>query len=143
MSAAERASGRARYPSCRDWLPSTLHSWFARVRVRAVVDESKRGEPRADQWLMIERSPGESADTKYFLLTLPASATLEQLVSVTKMRWRIERDYQELKQEVGLNHFEGRSWTGFHHHATLCIAVYAFLTLERLRHPGRKKIGVD
>lgn len=61
------------------------------------------------------------------------------MVSVTKMRWRIERDYQELKQEVGLHHFEGRSWVGFHHHATLCIATYGFLTLERLSHPGRKK----
>jgi len=118
---------------------TALHSWFARVRVRATVDESKRGAPRPDQWLLIERPPGENVTTKYFLVTLPASATLERLVSVTKMRWRIERDYQELKQEVGLNHFEGRSWTGFHHHATLCIATYGFLTLERLAHPGRKK----
>lgn len=118
---------------------AALHAWFARVRVRAVVDENKRGKPRADQWLMIERPPGGSVKTRYFLLTLPASVTLERMVFVTKMRWRIERDYQELKQEVGLNHFEGRSWTGFHHHATLCIATYAFLILERLRHPGRKK----
>jgi SRSO17 transposase len=49
------------------------------------------------------------------------------LVDLAKMRWRVERDYQELKQEVGLGHYEGRSWPGFHHHGTLCIAVYGFL----------------
>jgi SRSO17 transposase len=53
------------------------------------------------------------------------------LVDIAKLRWRIERDYQELKQEVGLGHFEGRGWRGFHHHATLCIASYGFLISER------------
>ena len=115
-----------------------LHGWFARVRVRATTGETKHGGVRAEQWLLIEKSPGETS-ASYFLATLPASVSMQDLVSTTKMRWRIERDYQELKQEVGLNHFEGRSWIGFHHHATLCIAVYAFLTLERLRHPGEEK----
>jgi len=53
------------------------------------------------------------------------------MVDLAKLRWRIERDYQELKQEVGLGHFEGRGWRGFHHHATLCIAAYGFLVSER------------
>ena len=63
--------------------------------------------------------------------TLPANIAFHQLVGTAKLRWRIERDYQELKQEVGLGHFEGRGWRGFHHHATLCIAAYGFLISER------------
>jgi hypothetical protein len=78
-----------------------------------------------------------------FLCTAPSEATLEQLVFVTKMRWRIERDYQELKQEFGLTHYEGRGWRGFHHHATLCIAAYAFLVTERLRQDSSKKTALD
>jgi SRSO17 transposase len=58
-------------------------------------------------------------------------------VRVAKLRWRIERDYQELKQEFGLDHFEGRGWRGFHHHATLCIAAYGFLLAERLAQPKK------
>src|SRR5471032_3202379 len=64
---------------------------------------------------------------------LALRATLEQLVFVTKMRWRIERDCQDLKQEFGLGHYEGRGWRGFHHHATLSIAAYGFLMAQRLR----------
>jgi hypothetical protein len=65
------------------------------------------------------------------LSTLPQTITFGRLVDLTKLRWRIERDYQDLKQEVGLGHFEGRGWRGFHHHATLCIAAYGFLVSER------------
>ena len=67
--------------------------------------------------------------------SLPKNITFRKLVDLTKLRWRIERDYQELKQEVGLGHFEGRGWRGFHHHATLCIAAYGFLVSERERIP--------
>ena len=74
---------------------------------------------------------GEKEPTKYWLSTLPEGITLHRLVYFAKLRWRIERDYQELKQEVGLGHFEGRGWRGFHHHATLCIAAYGFLISER------------
>jgi SRSO17 transposase len=80
---------------------------------------------------LIEWPKGESEPTKYWLSTLPESTTLKRLVYFAKLRWRIERDYQELKQEVGLGHFEGRGWRGFHHHATLCIAAYGFLISER------------
>jgi SRSO17 transposase len=65
------------------------------------------------------------------LSTLPKSISFRDLVDAAKLRWRVERDYQELKQEVGLGHFEGRGWPGFHHHATLCIATYGFLISER------------
>ncbi len=61
------------------------------------------------------------------------------MVYVTKMRWRIERDYRELKQEFGLGHYEGRNWRGLHHHATLCIAAYVFLLRQRLSHGGKKR----
>ena len=80
---------------------------------------------------LIEWPKGEDAPTKYWLSTLPQDITFRSLVDMTKLRWRIERDYQELKQEVGLGHFEGRGWRGFHHHATLCIAAYGFLISER------------
>ena len=83
--------------------------------------------------MLIEWPEGESEPLKYFLSTAPEEATMEQLVYVTKMRWRIERDYQELKQEFGLGHYEGRGWIGFHHHASLSIAAYGFLVAERLR----------
>ncbi len=64
---------------------------------------------------------------------LPAKLALKRLVGISKQRWMIERDYEELKQEVGLSHYEGRNWRGFHHHATLCIAAYGFLMAERSR----------
>lgn len=64
---------------------------------------------------------------------MPAETKLKELVKMAKQRWIIERDYQELKQELGLGHFEGRNWRGFHHHATLCIAAYGFLVAERNR----------
>jgi len=80
---------------------------------------------------LIEWPKGEQEPTKYWLSTLPEDITFHRLVDLAKLRWRIERDYQELKQEVGLGHFEGRGWRGFHHHATLCIAAYGFLISER------------
>ena len=88
-------------------------------------------ESRPEEWLLIEWPKGENEPTKYWLSTLPEDIAFHRLVDLTKLRWRIERDYQELKQEVGLGHFEGRGWRGFHHHATLCIAAYGFLISER------------
>src|SRR4051794_32521299 len=69
--------------------------------------------------------------------TLPADTKLKDLVALAKQRWIIERDYEELKQELGLGHYEGRGWRGFHHHATLCIAAYGFLVAERSRFSPR------
>src|SRR6201988_543536 len=80
---------------------------------------------------VIEWPKGEDEPTKYWLSTLPDDIPFDRLVDLTKLRWRIERDYQELKQELGLGHYEGRGWRGFHHHATLCIAAYGFLISER------------
>ena len=94
---------------------------------------SKR--PRDEEWLLVEWPPEEEEPTKYWLATLPEDIAFDRLVALAKLRWRIERDYQELKQELGLGHYEGRGWRGFHHHATLCIAAYAFLVAERARIP--------
>jgi SRSO17 transposase len=114
----------------REGSAERLCSRFARVRVRA-AHGYLLPELLAEEWLLIEWPEGEAEPTKYWLSTLPADVGFHQLVDLTKLRWRIERDYQELKQEVGLGHFEGRGWRGFHHHATLCIATYGFLISER------------
>ena len=115
----------------REGTAEPLSSRFASVRVRVARRDFKRSESWPEEWLLIEWPKGESEPTKYWLSTLPESTALQRLVYFTKLRWRIERDYQELKQEVGLGHFEGRGWRGFHHHATLCIAAYGFLICER------------
>jgi SRSO17 transposase len=110
-----------------DWLSSR----FARQRVRPAHRDTELSQPRAEEWLLIEWPQGEAEPTKYWLATLPEAISFEGLVDFTKLRWRIERDYQELKQELGLGDYEGRGWRGFHHHATLCIAAYGFLIAER------------
>jgi SRSO17 transposase len=115
-----------------EWREGTnerLSSRFARVRVRAAPVREPSEVP-AKEWLLIEWPEGEKEPTKYWLSTLPRSISFRGLVDAAKLRWRVERDYQELKQEVGLGHFEGRGWLGFHHHATMCIAAYGFLISE-------------
>ncbi|MCX7350028.1 MAG: IS701 family transposase, partial [Alphaproteobacteria bacterium] len=115
----------------REGTAEPLISRFARVRVRAAHRDYNLTDSRPEEWLLIEWPKGEDAPSKYWLSTLPSDITFRALVNMTKLRWRIERDYQDLKQEVGLGHFEGRGWRGFHHHATLCIAAYGFLISER------------
>ena len=99
--------------------------------MRAAHRDEALAELRAEEWLLIEWPPDEREPTKYWFANLPEDTPFERLVDLTKLRWRIERDYQELKQELGLGHYEGRGWRGFHHHATLCIAAYGFLISER------------
>jgi SRSO17 transposase len=111
-----------------------MHSRFAAVRVRPAHRDDRRSTPRPEEWLLIEWPRTEAAPIKYWLSTLPPTATRAELVQLAMLRWRIERDDQELKDELGLDHFEGRGWRGFHHHAALCIAAYAFLAAERLAH---------
>ena len=108
-----------------------LTSRFARWRVRPARDDGKRSQPAAEEWLLIEWPEGDAEPDHYWLSTLTADISLERIVAQAKLRWRIERDYLELKQEVGLGHYEGRGWRGFHHHATLCIAAYGFLISEK------------
>ena len=121
----------------RDGTNAALSSRFAALRVHCAHRDHLRVEPHPEQWLLIEWPRGDAEPSKYFLSTLPAAVSRKELVRVAKLRWRIERDYQELKQELGLGHFEGRSWRGFHHHATLCIAAYAFLLTQRIVAPKK------
>ena len=114
----------------REGSADRLSSRFARLRVR-VADRHRRPDDCLQEWLLIEWPQGEKEPTKYWLSTLPQRIGFRRLVDLAKLRWRIERDYQDLKQEVGLGHYEGRGWRGFHHHATLCIAAYGFLISER------------
>lgn len=109
----------------------SLTSRFARRRIRIARRDFNRSQPWPEEWLLIEWPEGEDEPTKYWLSNLPEDIDFARLVDRAKLRWRIERDYQELKQEVGLGHYEGRGWRGFHHHATLCIAAYGFLIAER------------
>ena len=113
----------------------TLRSRFARTRVRAAHREHQRSEQRAEEWLLIEWPEGHKEPMKYWLSTLAQDVPLQRMVLEAKMRWRIERDYQDLKQEVGLGHYEGRGWRGLHHHASLSIAAYGFLMKHQLQHP--------
>jgi SRSO17 transposase len=128
--------------SWREGEAGWLTSRFARVRVRSAHRDYWRSKPHPEQWLLIEWPSGETEPTKYSLNTLPATTTLKEMVEITKLRWRIERDYQDLKQEIGLGHFEGRGWRGFHHHATLSIAAYGFLMLRRANERAKKNSAV-
>lgn len=117
----------------REGTNTMLSSGFARLRVRPAHRDYWRSDVRVEEWLLIEWPRGEKEPTKYWLSNLPSDIGMDKLVATAKMRWRIERDYEELKQELGLGHYEGRGWRGFHHHASLCIAAYGFLLGQRLR----------
>jgi SRSO17 transposase len=97
-----------------------------------------RCAPGEEEWLLVEWPRQQKGPMKYYLSSLLASTPLKKLVRLAKLRWRVERDYQELKQEVGLDHLEGRSCRGFHHHATLCMVAHGFLSLRRALFPLRR-----
>jgi SRSO17 transposase len=131
----------------RDWRSVTwregsqgeLSSRFAAVRVRPAHRDTQRSEPWPEEWLLIEWPEGDAEPAKYWFSNLPRRTALKRLVRVAKARWWIERDYQDLKQELGLGHYEGRNWRGFHHHASLCIAAYGFLIAERCLFPPQQR----
>jgi SRSO17 transposase len=119
----------------REGVKGDLASRLAAVRVRPGHRDCGRPAPWPELWLLVEWPEGEAEPTKLWFANLGVDTALERLVALAKLRWRIERDYQELKQELGLGHFEGRGWRGFHHHASLCIAAYGFLVRERTALP--------
>lgn len=136
VSIGELAKGLTyRFVTWREGTRGKQTSRFAAVRVNTAHKHTQGGAPGPEEWLLCEWPIDEPAPTKYYLSSLPASTPLRALVRVTKLRWRVERDYQDLKNEVGLDHFEGRSWPGFHHHAALCAAAHAFLALRRALFP--------
>jgi SRSO17 transposase len=125
----------------REGSKETLHSRFAALRVRPAYEDDRKGGLQPEQWLLMEWPNGAEEPSGYWLASLPAKLSLKRLVGISKHRWVIERDYEELKQELGLSHYEGRNWGGFHHHATLCIAAYGFLMAERSRFSPSAHVG--
>ena len=101
------------------------------MRVRPAHRDERGLRPL--EWLLIEWPRDAAEPTKYWLATVSEDVALPELVRLAKLRWRVERDFQELKDELGLDHYEGRGWRGFHHHGVLCLAAYAFLAAERAR----------
>lgn len=121
----------------RKGVSEPLSSRFAQVRVRA----AHRDQARDEEWVIIEWADGADEPAHYWFSNLPRNLPWPAMIDTVMGRWRIEREYEELKQELGLGHYEGRNWRGFHHHASLCIAAYGFLMLERLS--GSKKTPLD
>ena len=115
----------------REGTNAPLRSRFCALRVRPAYRDDRAAEQHAALWLLVEWPKGDAEPARYWLSTLPETTPLKDMVDLAKLRWRIERDYQDLKQEIGLGHYEGRSWRGFHHHASLSIAAYGFLVAER------------
>jgi len=110
-------------------------SRFAAARIRTAHRHTNGAPPGPEQWFLCEWPAGEDAPKKFWLSNLPPKTSVTTLVRLAKLRWRVERDYQELKQEIGLDHFEGRTWPGFHHHAALCAVAHGFLALRRALFP--------
>ena len=123
----------------REGAKGTQHSRFGAVRVRTAHKHTQGRAPGPEEWFLYEWPVDEKEPTKFWLSNLQANISLKELVRLAKLRWRVERDYQELKEEIGLDHFEGRSWRGFHHHVTLCAAAHAFLALNRALFPPQSK----
>lgn len=123
----------------REGSKETLRSRFAALRVRPASD--RKGGLQPEQWLLMEWPVSAGEPSGYWLARLPVKLSLKRLVGISKHRWVIERDYEELKQELGLGHYEGRNWRGFHHHGTLCIAAYGFLITERSRFSPSAHVG--
>jgi len=121
----------------KGWLESRFHA----CRVQPAHGFDQGDPPHPEVWLLLEWPRGEPEPTRYFLCDLPKSCPLRRLVRTVKSRWKIEQDYQQLKEELGLDHYEGRNWTGWHHHVTLVMLAHAFLTLEMLR--NKKNLWVD
>lgn len=133
----ERVARRLRYSTVRwregsrDWQSSR----FGAARVHTAHKHGAGAPPGPCVWLLAEWPDGEKAPSRYWLASLPAETTRHTLVRLAKLRWRVERDYQEMKSEVGLDHYEGRTWFGFQRHVTLAGVAHAFLALRRALFP--------
>lgn len=126
--------------SWREGSRGRMHSRFLALRVRPANIGLRRNAHATDtelavRWLLCEWPSDKDEPVKYWLSNLPVDTELRQLVRLAKLRWRIEHDYRELKGALGLDHFEGRSFRGWHHHTTLVSVAHGFLTLERQRRP--------
>ena len=115
-----------------------VSSRFAFVRVVATRPVRNNNLPPREEWLIVEWSETEEAPSDYWLSNLPPKTPRERLARLARLRWTIELDYRQLKGELGLDHYEGRSYPGFHHHTALVTCAHAFLTLERLCPPAQR-----
>jgi SRSO17 transposase len=130
--------GAAQEVCWREGTRGAMSSRFLALRVRPANVKLRRADPDGElpvRWLLAEWPADKDVPTDYWLSNLPADTPIEQLVGLAKLRWRIEQDYRELKDALGLDHFEGRSWPGWHHHVTLVSIAHGFLTSERLHRP--------
>jgi SRSO17 transposase len=137
---AQRRARDFRKVTWREGSKGKLSSRFAAWRVRPAHKLSAGQEPLGPCWLLVEWPEGEAEPTKFFFSNLPAATALRQLVRTAKGRWWVEHSYRELKDELGLDHFEGRSWQGWQHHVTLVLLAYAFLVLQRRQRRGKKGV---
>jgi SRSO17 transposase len=144
ISAMAKQLGREAYSTVR-WREgsrgkqsSHFIAWW--VQSAENCRKSRGRVPTEPQWLLCEWPDGEEEPTKFWLAAFPRNTSLAALVRLAKLRWRVERDYQELKQEIGLDHYEGRTWRGFHHHATLCAVAHGFLALRRALFPPEEEV---
>ena len=139
---AERLPATAWQSLCCRTTPAgdQVASRFAFVRVVATHPVTQDREPPRWEWLIVEWPEDEEAPTDYWLSNLPDDESRERLARLARLRWAIELDYRQLKGELGLDHYEGRSYRGFHHHAALVTCAHAFLTEERLRPPARRSV---
>jgi SRSO17 transposase len=127
--------------SWREGTRGLMSSRFLALRVRPANVKLRHADPGGElpvRWLLAEWPEGKPTPTDFWLSNLPADTPIEDLVALAKLRWRVEQDYRELKDALGLDHFEGRSWPGWQHHVTLVSVAHGFLTLERLRRPPRR-----
>ena len=123
--------GGYRRTTWREGSKTKLWSNFALQRV--VMVQGDGVDEREEVWLLMEWEPGKSGPTKYFVSSLPPSASRKQVVRTVKQRWRTERVYEDLKGELGLDHFEGRRFRGWHHHVSVALCCFAFVVAERAR----------
>jgi SRSO17 transposase len=135
LQAGKHAAGSVTW---RQGSRGRMHSRFLALRVRPANRELRAAARESGtelelRWLLVEWPADADAPTDYWLSSLPANTDLKTLVRLAKLRWRIEHDYRELKDGLGLDHFEGRSYRGWHHHTTCVSVAHAFLTLERQR----------
>lgn len=139
-SLAQAHEKRFRTVTWREGSKGKLHSRFWATRVQTAHDWNHGQAPGPEVWLLVEWPAGEPEPAKYYLCDLPKSMSLRQLVATARGRWRVEQDYQQMKEELGLDHFEGRSWTGWHHHVTLVMLAHLFLRLEQKRRVSKRKM---
>jgi len=131
---------RFRTVTWREGSHGRLTSRFWAQRVESAHDWNHGKAPGKEVWLLVEWPADEPGPVKYYLCDLPKDMSLRRLVATARGRWRVEQDYQQMKEELGLDHFEGRSWTGWHHHVTMVMLAHLFLRLEQKRRASKSTL---